>query len=80
MVKDLGVLLFETVVELVLFILDSLGSMFGALSIEQYISGVPPEVGYYMNAMGFSQAMGMIITCLTIRVLLQLIPFVRLGS
>ncbi|PAJ71879.1 hypothetical protein CJF42_24290 [Pseudoalteromonas sp. NBT06-2] len=79
-VKDLGCLLAETLIDLVLFILNSLGAMFDGLNISQYISSIPPHTGYFMTACGFSEAMGMIILSLTIRIILQLIPFTRLGS
>lgn len=64
----------------VLFIIDGLGSLFAGLNPLQYFSIIPPEVQYYMAICGFNESMGMIVTALSIRFMLQLIPFVRLGS
>lgn len=41
---------------------------------------LPPELVNVLGLVGFGQAMGIIGTALVIRFVLQLIPFVRLGS
>lgn len=64
----------------VIMILDGLGALFDGLNPLQYISAIPPETQYYMQICGFNESMSMIVTALIIRMLLQLIPFVRLGS
>jgi len=61
-------------------LLNSVGSLMSGLDIASYFSLIPPETAYYLNILGVSQALGMIATCLGIRFLLQLIPFVRWGS
>ena len=61
-------------------ILDSIAYLFDGLSITQYFSMIPPETTHMLNVIGFSEAMGMIVTSLGIRLILQLIPFVRWGS
>ncbi|MBA6303201.1 DUF2523 family protein [Colwellia sp. MB02u-14] len=61
-------------------LLDSVGSLMSGLNVAQYFEMIPPETGYYLNLLGVSQALGMIVTCLSIRFFLQLIPFVRWGS
>lgn len=80
MLKDLGCLAFETLIDLVLLILDGLGSLFNGLNFANYFSALPSEVIYFANICSLGTCMGMIVTALTIRMLLQLIPFVRLGS
>lgn len=64
----------------VVFVLDTLGSAFQGLNPLQYISAIPPETQYYMAICGFNDSMSMIVAALIIRMILQLIPFVRLGS
>jgi hypothetical protein len=78
--KDLFLWIFEQVSTGVIYLVDGLGYLFDGLNITQYISAIPPQTAYIMNLIGFGEAMGMIITSLTIRMLLQLIPFTRLGS
>lgn len=64
----------------VLLIIDGMGSLFAGLNPLQYFSVIPPETQYYMAICGFNECMSMIVSALIIRMLLQLIPFVRLGS
>ena len=64
----------------VVYVLDGLGSAFQGLNPLQYISAIPAETQYYMAICGFNDSMSMIVAALIIRMLLQLIPFVRLGS
>lgn len=78
--KDIGIFFFESFMDISLLAVDGLDSFFAGLDVASYIDALPPEVSYYASALGLSQAMGMIIIAITIRLLLQLIPFVRLGS
>lgn len=80
MLKDLFIWIVEQLMTVAKLAIDGLGSLLGGLDIASYFSAIPPETGYYLNALGVSQGMAMIATALTIRFLLQLIPFVRLGS
>ena len=80
MLKDLFFWIIEQLLDLTLLIISGLDSFFSGLDVAQYINALPPEVQYFASAVGLSQAMGMIIIAITIRFLLQLIPFVRLGS
>jgi hypothetical protein len=80
MLKDIFIWALEQIMNVGKLLLDGVGSLMSGLDISQYFSMIPPETGYYLNLLGVSQAMGMIVTCLSIRFLLQLIPFVRWGS
>lgn len=64
----------------VIYILDGLRSLFEGLNPLQYVSMIPPETQYFMSVCGINDAMSMIVTAIIIRMTLQLIPFVRLGS
>lgn len=45
-----------------------------------YYSMIPPDVASLLGAIGLPQAMAMIVAAIMIRLILQLIPFTRLGS
>ena len=80
MLKDLFIWALEQLMNLGQLLLDGVGSLLGGLDVSSYFSAIPPETAYYLNALGVSQGLGMIVTCLGIRFLLQTIPFVRWGS
>lgn len=79
-IKDAFLWFMEQLFDLVILILDGLGDLFSGLDVTQYMNGIPSEVGWVMNQCGLGIAMGMIGTAITIRLILQLIPLVRLGS
>jgi hypothetical protein len=78
--KDVLYFVLETILEIVQLILNGLGSMFDAMNFAQYISAIPPDVANVMGLIGLGQAVTMIVGAIGIRVVLQLIPFTRLGS
>lgn len=80
MLKDIFIWIMEQLLNLGQLLLSGMGSLLSGLDIASYWSLIPPETGYYLNVLGVSQAPGMIVTALSIRFLLQLIPFVRWGS
>lgn len=79
MLKDLLFFIFEAILELLVFILDSVGAAFNLVDISNWIN-FPPEVANMIGLIGLSQAMGLIMSAIVIRISLQLIPFTRLGS
>lgn len=80
MVKDVVFFVLELLLEVVGLLLNGLGSLFDAMNLAQYISGIPSDVANVMGLIGIGQAMSVIVAAIGIRVALQLIPFVRLGS
>lgn len=78
--KDLFIWLFSMIMDLVIFIIDGLGSGLSALDITQYITALPDETRQILLLTGVSDALVILTSALLIRLLLQLIPFVRLGS
>jgi len=80
MLKDIFIWCLEQLMNIGKLLLDGVGAMMSGLDIASYFSQIPPETAYFLNLLGVSQAMGMIVTCLSIRFLLQIIPFVRWGS
>jgi len=80
MLKDFFIWVMEQLMDLVILALDGLDALVSGLGIASYFSIIPPETAYMLSQIGISQALGIIVTALTIRFILQLIPFVRLGS
>lgn len=80
MMKDVFLFAFEQIMILIIFVLDGMGTFFEGLNVAQYFSAIPPGTAWVLNQIGVGQALGMIVSAITIRLLLQLIPFTRLGS
>lgn len=80
MYKDLFIFLFEQFLNLAHLALNGMDSYFDGLNISAYTSLIPPDVSWFLGQIGLTQALTMIVTAITIRILLQLIPFTRLGS
>ncbi|MEL7595452.1 VSK receptor [Aeromonas veronii] len=77
---DFACFIFESLLNIVLTSLDALGSILSAMDVSQYLTFLPDEVKNTMALVGISDASVIIVTAITIRILLQLIPFTRLGS
>lgn len=77
---DLGVWIFEQFMGLSIAILNSLSFDFDSLNVTKYITALPPETVNMMGLIGLGQAMAIIIGAIGVRIVLQLIPFTRLGS
>ncbi|MCX2759899.1 DUF2523 family protein [Vibrio sp. Sgm 22] len=53
---------------------------FQPVDIGQYLQSIPPNVAWVMGAVGLPQCLSLIISAIALRMILQLIPFTRLGS
>jgi len=80
MLKDLLIFIVDIFMDLGFLILEGFQEALELIDLSQYISGLPSEVTFVLSATGLSQAVGMIMLAGTARLLMQLIPFVRLGS
>ena len=78
--KDLFYWVLEQLLSFGAIILDGVGSLMTGLNVSQYMTFLPSETIHIISIVGLGEAMGMIVTCLTVRFFLQLIPFVRWGS
>ena len=79
-IKDAFIWFFEQLMDLCIFILEGMENLFDGLDVTQYFSAIPSEVQWVMQQLGLGTAMGMIVGAIVIRLILQLIPAVRLGS
>lgn len=78
--KDLTIWMFDSLLDIARLALQGTDAYFSGLNITAYTSSIPSEVSWFLNQIGVPQALTMIVTALTIRIVLQLIPFTRLGS
>lgn len=79
-IKDIFIWFFDSVMGLAVMLLGGMGDVFSSLNVAQYINGIPSDVASVLSLIGLSEATGMIIIAITIRLMLQLVPFTRLGS
>lgn len=90
LVKAVFVSLWDMLTDAVSWVFDQfLGIAVSALSVFDFSAltaqvgawaGLPAQLLEVLSAIGLSTAVGMIVTALGIRLMLQLIPFTRLGS
>ncbi|PQJ84612.1 DUF2523 family protein [Aliivibrio sifiae] len=55
-------------------------SLFEPIDISQYLTGIPPNVSWVFMMIGLPNCLIIIGSAIVIRLTLQMIPFVRLGS
>jgi hypothetical protein len=60
--------------------LDGVGVLLQPFGIQNLINALPDEVRGMMVAIGLPEALGIVISAISIRLFMQLIPLVRLGS
>jgi len=80
MFKDFFIWIMESLMTVAVTMLDGVGALMSGLDIAQYMTFLPAETTYMLSQIGLSQAMGMIVTSISVRFILQTIPFVRWGS
>ncbi|WP_051304636.1 DUF2523 domain-containing protein [Chitinilyticum litopenaei] len=76
---DLGKWLFEQILQLVVYILNNLDIDLTFLNPSEYIP-IPAEIQNVLGALGIDTSLGIILAAILVKLLLQLIPFTRLGS
>jgi hypothetical protein len=80
LLTNLGLGAVDVLLAFVVSLINGLGSLLSPIDLKPYIKMLPTEAIDIMSLVGFPQAMTMIISAISVRFLLQLIPFVRLGS
>lgn len=78
--KDIVFWIFEQFFDLIIYALSGLDSLVQLIDITSLVSGLPDEVTNMMGLLGLGHCIGVIGIAIIIRILLQLIPFTRLGS
>lgn len=80
MLKDLLIFIVDAVMSGGMMILEGFAAVFVLIDISPYLTVMPSEVQYVFSATGLGAALGIVMTAGAARLLMQLIPFVRLGS
>lgn len=80
MLKDLFIWCFEQIFSVINTLLTSVLSLFEPVDIGNFLTAIPPTTAWVMSQIGLPQCLSIITVAITVRLLLQLIPFVRLGS
>ncbi|MDW2041698.1 DUF2523 family protein, partial [Vibrio sp. 2130-1] len=78
MLKDLFFWAVEQVMEMVNMLLSGVFALFAPVDMSQYMTSIPPTVSWVMAAVGLPQCLSIILAAITVRLMLQLIPFTRL--
>lgn len=78
-ITEVFYLILDMTLQLVIAVLSTFDHI-GSFAIGPLLNQLPPESKQMLAAVGFTEAMGMIAAALVIRLIMQLIPFVRLGS
>lgn len=79
MLKDTFFFLFESLMSIVGEIVAAVGGLFPETDISRFMN-LPSVVLDIFSLIGIQYCLSLVVISLTIRFLLQLIPFVRLGS
>ncbi len=61
-------------------LLASVLALLQPIDLSQYLTSLPSEVSWTLSMIGIPQCLAIISTAIVTRLLLQLIPFTRLGS
>ncbi|GAB1086090.1 MAG: hypothetical protein SStaTSB_41020 [Shewanella algae] len=80
MLYDIPVWLFSEIMSLSRYAITQVLALFEPIDLGQYLTGIPPEVSWTLSMVGLPQCLGIITSAIVIRMILQLIPFTRLGS
>ncbi len=78
--KDFLFFVLEQLMTIAVYAIGSIGDSLSAIAPTQYIDAIPPETKHMLQICGINECMGMIVTTITVKFLLQTIPFVRWGS
>lgn len=77
---DLGAWLFEQVLNIVISVLDTIPFDGQTFNPGTYISALPDEITNMLGLLRVGECLAIIGSAIIIRILLQLVPFTRLGS
>lgn len=80
MLKDFLFFIMDILMSAGIVFLNGFSTVLQLIDLSQYIQGIPAEVAFVIGAVGLGKAVGIIMLAGTARLLMQLIPFVRLGS
>lgn len=77
---DIPLWIFDEIFKLGNLAIHSILQLFKPFDLSNYLTFIPPEVSWVLSMIGFPQCLAIIASAISIRLVLQLIPFTRLGS
>lgn len=77
---DIPPWILDQILSIAISLLTGVLSILEPVDLGQYLTGLPSEVSWTLSMVGIPQCFGIISTAIVIRLLLQIIPFTRLGS
>ena len=77
---DFVCLIFEALLDLVKVAMDGIFSSIDTSMLTQAMGSVPAQMLHVAQMVGVGEAVGIVLTAITIRFILQLIPLIRTGS
>lgn len=80
MITDVCFWFLEQLMGIILFVLSQFGAMPGADMFQDAISMLPPEAFELAYLLRIPEASAVVVSAVVVRIILQLIPVVRLGS
>lgn len=80
LVTDMAIWVLEAVLAIVLATVGTLGAIPGVDLLHGALNSLPPDMWYLATRLGIPQCTSIFVGAVVIRIILQLIPFVRLGS
>jgi len=80
MLEDLFISLYESFMDVCIGLLNGFGSAMAPFDVTQYFSSLPADVLNILGLIDLGTCTQMIAAAIAIRIILQLIPFTRLGS
>ncbi|HHC7292212.1 TPA: VSK receptor [Vibrio campbellii] len=78
--NDLFLFIFDSVMTAVMLLVNSLTDLLQFIDFSEYYDSLPSDFLDAAAAVGLHEVFGIFLAAHTIKLLLQLIPFVRLGS
>ena len=80
LLKDIACYVLEGALNLVLHVVNGFSVLFSSFNVVQYIAMIPPETQQIMGLVGVNEASAIVVSAIFTRLMLQIIPFTRLGS
>ena len=80
MLIDLVCYVLDTIFSFCVSVVSGLGGVFSSFGLVQYLNMLPPDMLNVISLVGANEASAIIVSAVVVRFVLQLIPFVRLGS
>ncbi len=80
MAKDLFFWIIEQLLSVMEWAANLVLNLFAPIDVSQYLTAIPPNISWVFSQIGLPNCLFIIGTAIIIRLTLQLIPFVRLGS